>query len=50
VRCTGGLKQTNSRLLAIDSQTLRRLSASLVRRCSWIVAQFGQPGGLSAAR
>ena len=40
-RCTGGLKQFNSRLLAIDSQTLWRHFASLVRDRFWVVAQFG---------
>jgi len=36
-----GLKQFNSRLLGIDSQTLWRLFASLVRNRFWLVAQFG---------
>ena len=40
-RCTRGLKQFNSRLLAIDSQTLWRRFASLVRDRFWVVAQFG---------
>jgi hypothetical protein len=41
-RCTRGLKQFNSRLLAIDSQTRWRLFASLVRDRFWVVAQFGR--------
>jgi hypothetical protein len=40
-RCTRRLKQFNSRLLAIDSQTLWRLLASLSARQILGVAQFG---------